>query len=62
MSKFKDEAIDIANAEKAAPKKAVTVDTVEGVAVLSSRQTDEGLIVVLEDGRKLLVGVDGKVK
>ena len=62
MSKFKDEAIDIANAEKAAPAKAPAVDTVDGVAVLSSRKTDEGRIVVLEDGRKLLVGVDGKVK
>lgn len=62
MGKFKDQAIDAANAAKEAPKKTDVVDAIDGVAVLSSRKTEDGLIVVLEDGRKLLVGGDGKAK
>jgi hypothetical protein len=62
MGKFKDQAIDAANVAKEAPKKIDVVDAIDGVAVLSSRKTEDGLIVVLEDGRKLLVGGDGKAK
>lgn len=62
MGKFKDAAIEAANVAKEAPKKSDVIDNIDGVAVLSSRKTDDGLIVVLEDGRKLLVGGDGKAK
>jgi len=62
MGKFKDAAIEAANVAKEAPKKSDVIDNIDGVAVLSSRKTDDGLIVVLENGKKLLVGGDGKAK
>ena len=62
MGKFKDAAIEAANVAKESPKKRDVIDNIDGVAVLSSRKTDDGLIVVLENGKKLLVGGDGKAK
>ena len=62
MGKFKDAAIEAANVAKESPKKSDVIDNIDGVAVLSSRKTDDGLIVVLENGKKLLVGGDGKAK
>ena len=62
MGKFKDAAIEAANVAKESPKKSDVIDNIDGVAVLSSRKTDDGLIVVLENGKKLLVGGDKKAK